>query len=128
MSYEGVTKVLCDNGHLSVFDAYDTPRMTSWRCKHCGEGSAWEAHVDQTNGPDDTGLCPGDVKLRVRKLHECKCGWCGHKHSKEPVQYFIPAARGKAPRQLRRRQPVNPCKHKRRTMDGGYPDCGEPAI
>ena len=91
MSYEGQTKLLCENGHLDIFDAYDTPHVMSWKCRHCGAKAAWVAHVDQTNGQDPkTGLCSGDFRLKVLSRHECKCPKCGNKHAKAPVQYRIP--------------------------------------
>jgi hypothetical protein len=93
MSYEGSVKVLCEQGHLSVYDCYDYPHILSWTCKFCGSSAAWHTEIDETNGPDEiSGLCPGDVKLRIRNRHECQCN-CGHKHSSAPVQHFIPKTR-----------------------------------
>jgi hypothetical protein len=90
MSYEGSMKILCKQGHLSVYDAYTSPNIYFWTCPFCRSSAAWFTDIDETNGSDEkTGLCPGDVKLRIRKRHECQCK-CGHKHSSEPVQYFIP--------------------------------------
>jgi hypothetical protein len=91
MSYEGHTKILCEQGHLYVYDAYDAydMPMLSWKCPTCKSRKAWSTNVDETNGEDETGLCPGDVKLRIRNSHKCKCK-CGHVHAKERVQYFIP--------------------------------------
>ena len=97
MSYEGHTKVLCANGHLSVFDAHSMPVALAfpghveWRCPTCKAEKAWSADVDQTNGIDSkTGLCPGDVKLRVKNGHACICPTCGKKHACAKVQYHIP--------------------------------------
>ena len=93
MSYEGHTKVLCANGHLFVYDAY-TSNTTQWRCPTCKAERAWSADVDQTNGIDpETGLCPGDVKLRVKNGHACMCPTCGKKHTCADVQYHIPKMR-----------------------------------
>lgn len=98
MSYEGHTKILCEQGHLYVYDAYDAmvnpedydSPMLAWKCPTCKSRKAWSTNVNETNGEDiKTGLCPGDVKLRMRNSHKCKCK-CGHVHAKERVQYFIP--------------------------------------
>jgi hypothetical protein len=100
MSYEGHTKVLCANGHLSVFDAHSMPITLAfpghveWRCPTCKAEKVWSADVDQTNGIDPkTGLCPGDVKLRVKNGHACICPTCGKKHTCADVQYHIPKTR-----------------------------------
>ena len=97
MSYEGYTKVLCANGHLFVFDAFvfDAHAFpVGWRCPTCKAKSAWSAEVDATNGIDPkTGLCPGDVKLRVKNGHACICPTCGKKHTCADVQYHIPKMR-----------------------------------
>lgn len=94
MSYEGHVKVLCEKGHLFIYDAFDSHVRPGWTCPHCGSGIAFSTCVDETNGIDDkTGLCPGDVKLVVKNAHKCQCSNCGNKHSSAPVQYHIPKAR-----------------------------------
>ncbi len=89
MSYEGHEKILCENGHLTIQYAY-TEQEQPWRCPYCRARSAATFIVDETNGPDETGLCPGDVKLKVRRAHRCRCMECGNQHRSEPVQYHIP--------------------------------------
>lgn len=94
MSYEGHTRVLCENGHLFVYDAYDPHELRdpkTWRCPSCRKKMAWSTSVDTTNGADpETGLCPGDVKLKVKNRHRCACPTCGNEHSCATVQYHIP--------------------------------------
>lgn len=48
MSYEGEEQYLCENGHLRIFDAYDSP-STAASCS-CGARFVWYTSVDQTNG------------------------------------------------------------------------------
>lgn len=92
MSYEGHEKVLCENGHLWVYYDYElySLDLKTWRCKHCKSKAAWRTSVDETNGTEKNGLCPGDVKLRVRRSHYCKCPKCGKAHQSKPTEYHIP--------------------------------------
>jgi hypothetical protein len=85
MSYEGYEQVLCENGHLSVVDAYNDLQM--FLCS-CGAKAAWSNSVDQTNC-EEVGLINME-RLLVREAKYETCDKC--KHSKlvfAPV-YRIP--------------------------------------
>lgn len=94
MSYEGHTKILCKNGHLSIFDTYTEICISEFNCV-CGAKAVWYTNVDETNGDNETtGMCPGDVKLKIRKKNECKCPKCKKIHRSDMVQYYIPKKGG----------------------------------
>ena len=98
MSYEGFDQILCQNGHLSSYDAFDSPVNGSlendeWVCpvENCNSTAVWWTAIDTTNGLEDgSNLYPGQVELElVDDGGVCVCN-CGHKHVlKEPV-YKIP--------------------------------------
>lgn len=50
VSYEGYVRYLCANGHMTVFDCYDEPEYTLWKCPYCGSLRVWREAVDTTNG------------------------------------------------------------------------------
>lgn len=104
MSYEGYDMVLCELGHVTEYYAHSIDNPTSlsvysgmhddgrstWKCPYCSSKLAWSTSVDETNGIDETGLCPGDVILEIKEepiFHTCSCG---HVHQTSSVTYKIP--------------------------------------
>ncbi len=90
MSYEGHEKILCRNGHLSVFDAYDDINPSTFSCR-CGAVCVWWTAVDTTNGDDEeTGRCPGDVDLEIEMPADYDTCNLGHSHTVREATYKIP--------------------------------------
>jgi hypothetical protein len=69
MSYEGRVQVLCENGHYSELDPYDSsPR--SKICEICGAtGWSWQNSVDDTNC-DSIGYV--DIEQHVKHRREVR--------------------------------------------------------
>jgi len=97
MSFEGYYRLLCEDGHLSERDVYDTEfywqgKETKETC-HCGKPFVWENTVDETNGVDkELGYCPGNYPLEI--LEEAKYETCEHCQTTkivEPIRYKIPS-------------------------------------
>jgi len=66
MSYEGYYIHFCEEGHESVRDAYeDDPE----HCRQCGGEFVASFSVDETNGPDEHGFCPGERELIAYREH-----------------------------------------------------------
>lgn len=82
MSYEGYVRVLCSQGHVRVWDAYeDRPEQCS-----CGSPFVWFRGVDQTN-------CDGeDPPLEVATPAVTKVCDMGHEHVVVEATYRIPRA------------------------------------
>lgn len=78
MSYEGYEVSLCKRGHKVLHDAYGDSLSG---CPFCGSDLKFLFAVDQTNGPDETGRCPGEENFQflVVDTPEVKetCGCCG---------------------------------------------------
>lgn len=91
MSFSGYYKILCKNGHLSTEDAlFSSVDAGTWKCSECGETSAFETCVDQTNEPED-GKYPGDIEFEcIKPPKQCTCPTCGKVHFSEPAIYKIP--------------------------------------
>ncbi|MFM9726303.1 hypothetical protein ACKI1L_37900, partial [Streptomyces scabiei] len=48
MSYEGYEQWLCGQGHLTIYDCYESPERLNWKCPVCQSGVALVDCVDQT--------------------------------------------------------------------------------
>ena len=93
MSYKGYTQVLCANGHLRQFDAFDDgwSSYESWGgepklAEHCSCGAAfvWHYEVDETN-------CEGEpAELIINQPAESLLCDLGHQHVIKEVTYRIP--------------------------------------
>ena len=100
MSYEGYEMWLCEKGHLHTFSAWNEPERETWVCPDCAKKGivsllAWVSCVDETNGADETGHCPGYVELEVViPTKTCTCKECGHTHVVEEPTYKIPENEG----------------------------------
>jgi hypothetical protein len=90
MSFEGYYQCLCENGHYSCRDPFDSE--DDFCCPSCDNKTiAWENLVDQTN-PCIVGYIP----VRVLKEHclvservTLSCN-LGHTHEIAPVVFRIP--------------------------------------
>lgn len=100
MSYEGFEKVLCKEGHESIFDTLDLRHAhfdPIIRGCYCGAVFVWATSVDETNGIDEeTGKCPGDVELEILEPAKmCHCMTCGMMHEIGEPRYKIPEGVGR---------------------------------
>lgn len=98
MSYEGYDQILCENGHLSIYDAFTSPigyGEDHWECGVCGADMAWWGGVDETNGEDEeTHMCPGEVDFKMKGQPTASlCKHCGAIKN-EPATYEIPEGVG----------------------------------
>lgn len=88
MSYEGYEQWLCGQGHLTIYDCYESPERLNWKCPVCQSGVALVDCVDQTN---DSG---NPMKFEVFIPAEiCHCEKCGNQHVIEPTRYVVPEKR-----------------------------------
>lgn len=94
MSYEGFVQVLCAQGHVDVFDAYDDER--SERCQEvldtqtmqlCGAEWAERNSVDETNGCEGNPCICGEKDLEVIEPPVVETCNLGHKHEVKPGRY-----------------------------------------
>lgn len=93
MAFEGYYDVLCARGHLRGWDCYDSLDCKNWRCE-CGAKMIWYTCVDCTNGEDENGLFPGEVKFEIdipAVTKECNLG-CHH--TIKEATYKIPLEGG----------------------------------
>jgi hypothetical protein len=92
MSYEGFEEHLCANGHLRIFDAFDSIIDEDMKC-NCGAPFVFCHSVNQTNG-----VIAGDsstVGYHFRIDTPAKFEICnlGHRHVIEEIRYKIPPTR-----------------------------------
>jgi hypothetical protein len=109
MSYEGRDEMLCEDGHLSFFDAMSSP-MGMYGDKtstcHCGKKYVWYTAIDETNGAycqlhNDSSTCyedkddcvlayPGEVELEIDTPAISEVCNLGHTHITKEETYKIP--------------------------------------
>ena len=72
MSYEGREFFLCENGHLTVTDWWQSGINLGDKC-HCAAPLQYQASVDDTNGD---GIEPDCILIRHAQTCRCHCGNC----------------------------------------------------
>jgi endogenous inhibitor of DNA gyrase (YacG/DUF329 family) len=101
MSFEGYYQALCENGHLSIYDAYE---LIERKCPYCNKSTVWTNLIDETNGCDYTDCELPEKEKQICRLHGCgwveleiveeakieTCPTCGHTKTLEPARYKIP--------------------------------------
>lgn len=84
MSYEGFVAVICENGHVAHFDAYDEEDAA---CSYCGAAWAQRNNVDQTNGCEgDPCICGGRELVEIAPAIVETCNM-GHGHEIEAARF-----------------------------------------
>lgn len=93
MSYEGLSRFLCKDGHLWTRDAFEVMynNLKDNKCPICGKPAIWENMVDYTNGSfDGENRIDGFIELDFKKKYKAICENCGKIHICNCSTYKIP--------------------------------------
>jgi len=100
MGYEGYEQLLCENGHYSTADAYESIDQKTWQCEVCGARLAWWNAVDETNGSFDVDESGQETDVRIDGYVELEidkpavtetCTQCNHVKELQEETYKIPS-------------------------------------
>ena len=88
MSFEGVYRIFCRNGHMEQYGIYDYSfgKEDTWVCSYCKEPKAYLQLVDLTNGYDEEAYKLECIQEEITK----KCDSCGSIVVQEPARWKIP--------------------------------------